>query len=105
MAVGLKLFSPFGLNQKAELPCRCLVWWRRQSFRITGIVHSPEFIFTSRIGIPLPDNRCFLILWGNQDAVARAFDIGASDRAGPARPGLGDPYQPGRYRKGTRRFP
>lgn len=48
---------------------------RRQSFLITGIVHSPEFIFTSRTGSPLPDDRGFVILWGNREAVERAFDM------------------------------
>ncbi|WP_198375142.1 ABC transporter permease [Neoroseomonas rubea] len=48
---------------------------RRQRFRIAGIAHSPEFVFTSRPGSPLPDDRGFLVLWANEEAVARAFDM------------------------------
>ena len=32
---------------------------RRQVFRISGIVLSPEFIFESRPGAALPDNRTY----------------------------------------------
>ncbi|WP_209442395.1 ABC transporter permease [Neoroseomonas oryzicola] len=48
---------------------------RRERFRIAGIAHSPEFVFTSRPGSPLPDDRGFLVLWANEEAVARAFDM------------------------------
>ncbi|MFN9002603.1 MAG: ABC transporter permease [Alphaproteobacteria bacterium] len=48
---------------------------RREGFHIVGIAHSPEFIFTSRPGSPLPDDRGFVVLWANEEAVARAFDM------------------------------
>ncbi len=48
---------------------------RRERFRITGIAHAPEFVFTSRPGNPLPDDRGFVVLWATEDAVARAFDM------------------------------
>ncbi|WP_237213048.1 ABC transporter permease [Falsiroseomonas oryziterrae] len=48
---------------------------RRERFRIVGIAHSPEFVFTSRPGSPLPDDRGFVVLWANEEAVARAFDM------------------------------
>ncbi|WP_211863736.1 ABC transporter permease [Neoroseomonas soli] len=48
---------------------------RRERFRIAGIAHSPEFVFTSRPGNPLPDDRGFVVLWANEEAVARAFDM------------------------------
>ncbi|MFC3003515.1 ABC transporter permease [Falsiroseomonas tokyonensis] len=48
---------------------------RRQSFRIVGIAHSPEFVFTSRPGSPLPDDRGYVLLFVNETAVARAFDM------------------------------
>ena len=48
---------------------------RREAFRIVGIAHSPEFVFTSRQGSPLPDDRGFVVLWANEEGVARAFDM------------------------------
>lgn len=48
---------------------------RRERFRIVGITHSPEFVFTSRPGSPLPDDRGFIVLWANEEALARAFDM------------------------------
>lgn len=48
---------------------------RRERFRITGIAHSPEFVFTSRPGNPLPDDRGFVVLWAQEEAASRAFDM------------------------------
>jgi putative ABC transport system permease protein len=48
---------------------------RRQVFRIAGIVLSPEFIFESRPGAALPDNRTYGIFWMPYEEVARAFDL------------------------------
>lgn len=48
---------------------------RRQTFRIAGIVLSPEYIFESRPGAALPDNRTYGIFWMPYEEVARAFDL------------------------------
>src|SRR5205085_7081737 len=48
---------------------------RRQNFRIAGIVLSPEFIFESRPGAALPDNRTYGIFWMPYEEVAKAFDL------------------------------
>lgn len=48
---------------------------RREAFHIVGIVYSPEFVFAARPGNPLPDDRGFVVLWANEEAVARAFDM------------------------------
>ncbi len=48
---------------------------RRQDFRIVGIVLSPEFIFESRPGAALPDNRTYGIFWMPYEEVAKAFDL------------------------------
>ncbi len=48
---------------------------RRQTLRIAGIVLSPEFIFESRPGAALPDNRTYGIFWMPYRAVAAAFDL------------------------------
>lgn len=48
---------------------------RRQSFRIAGIVLSPEFIFESRPGAALPDNRTYGVFWMPYEELAYAFDL------------------------------
>src|SRR6185503_14510156 len=48
---------------------------RREVFRIAGIVLSPEFIFESRPGAALPDNRTYGIFWLPYEQVAKAFDL------------------------------
>lgn len=48
---------------------------RRQTLRIAGIVLSPEFIFESRPGAALPDNRTYGIFWMPYADVANAFDL------------------------------
>ena len=54
---------------------------RRQEFRIAGIVLSPEYIFESRPGAALPDNRTFGIFWMPSKEAATAFDLyGAFNR-------------------------
>ncbi len=48
---------------------------RRQEFKIAGIVLSPEFVFESRPGAALPDNRTYGIFWMSYEEVARAFNL------------------------------
>ncbi len=48
---------------------------RRQQFRIAGIVLSPEFIFESRPGSALPDNRTYGIFWMPYKELATAFSL------------------------------
>ncbi len=48
---------------------------RLEAFRVAGVALSPEFVFATRSALPLPDDRNFVILWANQDAVAGAFDM------------------------------
>jgi putative ABC transport system permease protein len=54
---------------------RILLNGRLQDFRIAGIVLSPEYIFESRPGAALPDNRTYGIFWMNYREVATAFDL------------------------------
>jgi len=54
---------------------RILINGRLQDFRIAGIVLSPEYIFESRPGAALPDNRTYGIFWMNYREVATAFDL------------------------------
>jgi hypothetical protein len=46
---------------------------RRQRFQIAGIVLSPEYIFESRPGAALPDNRTYGIFWMPYKEVATAW--------------------------------
>ena len=48
---------------------------RLQQFRVAGIVLSPEFIFESRPGSALPDNRTYGIFWTHYEELANAFDL------------------------------
>lgn len=47
----------------------------RRNFRISGIVLSPEFIFESRPGSALPDNRTYGIFWMSYKELAVAFNL------------------------------
>ena len=54
---------------------------RRQTFRIAGVVLSPEYIFESRPGAALPDSRTYGIFWMPYKEVATAWDLyGAFNR-------------------------
>ena len=48
---------------------------KRQELRIAGIVLSPEFVFESRPGAALPDNRTYGTFWMGYKELARAFDL------------------------------
>ncbi len=48
---------------------------RLQQFRIAGVVLSPEYIFESRPGSALPDNRTYGIFWMPYEELANAFDL------------------------------
>lgn len=48
---------------------------RRQTFRIVGIVLSPEYVFESRPGAALPDNRTYGIFWMPYREVATAWNL------------------------------
>ena len=48
---------------------------RRRTLTVAGIVLSPEFIFESRPGTALPDNRTYGIFWMPYTELASAFDL------------------------------
>jgi putative ABC transport system permease protein len=58
---------------------------RRQTFRVSGIVLSPEYIFESRPGAALPDNRTFGIFWMPYKEVATAWDLYGAFNTSPLR--------------------
>jgi putative ABC transport system permease protein len=47
----------------------------RQRLKIVGIALSPEFVFESRPGEALPDNRRFGVFWMNERELATAFQL------------------------------
>ncbi len=48
---------------------------RQQRLRVVGIVLSPEYVFATRPGDPIPDDRRYGILWMDHTALAAAFDM------------------------------
>jgi len=48
---------------------------RLETFRITGIALSPEFVYTIKPGMFIPDDRSFAILWIDRKAAEAAFDM------------------------------
>ncbi|WP_246179344.1 ABC transporter permease [Microvirga thermotolerans] len=48
---------------------------RIQRFHVAGIAYSPEYIYASPPGNPLPDDRAFVVLWAGENAIAAAFDM------------------------------
>lgn len=47
----------------------------RQSFRVAGIVLSPEFVFEAPPGSALPDNKTYGVFWLPSDELAAAFQL------------------------------
>jgi len=49
-----------------------------QSFHVSGIALSPEYIYAVRPGLPIPDDRLYAILWVDRSAAEAAFDMKAA---------------------------
>ena len=56
-------------------PVTLIMNGRRDTFRVVGVAQSPDYVFATPPGNPLPDDRGFAVLWAGDDAVARAFDM------------------------------
>lgn len=48
---------------------------RKQSFAVSGIVLSPEFVFEAPPGVALPDNRTYGVFWLPYKELATAFQL------------------------------
>ncbi|MCZ8163770.1 MAG: FtsX-like permease family protein [Beijerinckiaceae bacterium] len=48
---------------------------RLQRFIIAGVALSPEFVFATRPGDPLPDDSHFAVLWAQERTLANTFDM------------------------------
>ena len=66
---------------------------RRQRLRVVGIVLSPEYVFATRPGDPVPDDTRYGVLWMNHRALAAAFDMegGFNDVVASLAPGASLP--------------
>lgn len=54
---------------------RVLLNGRVESFTVSGIALSPEFVYAVRPGLPIPDDRLFAVIWMDQGAAEAAFDM------------------------------
>ena len=54
---------------------RVILNGRMQSFGITGIALSPEYVYAVKPGAAIPDDRFFAILWVDRSAAEAAFDM------------------------------
>ena len=48
---------------------------RVQSFNISGIALSPEYVYAVKPGLPIPDDRLYAILWVDRSAAEAAFEM------------------------------
>jgi putative ABC transport system permease protein len=51
------------------------IYGAREELRIVGIALSPEYVFESRGGETVPDNRRFGVFWMNERELAKALDL------------------------------
>jgi putative ABC transport system permease protein len=51
------------------------IYGGKQRLRIVGIALSPEYIFETRAGESIPDNRRFGVFWINERELAKALDL------------------------------
>lgn len=54
---------------------RVILNGRVQSFAITGIGLSPEYVYAVKPGVPIPDDRFYAVLWVDRSAAEAAFDM------------------------------
>ena len=54
---------------------RVILNGRVQSFDVTGIALSPEYVYAVKPGLPIPDDRLYAILWIDRTAAEAAFDM------------------------------
>lgn len=52
-----------------------VVYGRKQTFRIAGVVLSPEFVFEAPPGAALPDNRTYGVFWMPYEELAAASNL------------------------------
>ncbi len=73
VAVGEAFAKAHGFEPGHEIAA--VIHGAKQRLTIVGIVLSPEFVFESRPGETLPDNRRFGVFWMNERELATAFQL------------------------------
>lgn len=73
VAIGEAFAEANNVTLGADL--RAILNGRVEHFRITGIALSPEYVYAVRPGVPLPDDRFFVIAWIDRAAAEAAFDM------------------------------
>ncbi len=48
---------------------------KMQTFHVTGIALSPEYVYGVKPGLPIPDDRLYAVLWVDRSAAEAAFDL------------------------------
>ncbi len=48
---------------------------RVQSFRVSAVALSPEYVYAVKPGVPIPDDRFYAVLWVDRNAAEAAFDM------------------------------
>jgi putative ABC transport system permease protein len=54
---------------------RVLLNGKLESFQVSGIALSPEYIYAVKPGLPIPDDRLYAVLWVDRSAAEAAFDM------------------------------
>lgn len=57
---------------------RVILNGRVQTFEIAGIALSPEFVYSVKPGLPIPDDRLYAVVWMDRRAAEAAFDMKAA---------------------------
>jgi putative ABC transport system permease protein len=65
--------SANGVHPGTEI--RVILNGRVQTFAITGIALSSEYVYAVKPGMPIPDDRYFAVLWVDRSAAEAAFDM------------------------------
>lgn len=73
LLVGEAFADAHGLQPGDEISA--VLYGRRQTFRIAGIVLSPEFVFEAPPGAALPDNRTYGVFWVPYKELAAATNM------------------------------
>lgn len=73
LLVGEAFAEAHGLQPGDEIAA--VLYGRRQTFRIAGIVLSPEFVFEAPPGAALPDNRTYGVFWVPYKELAAATNM------------------------------
>lgn len=74
---GAAISEAFAGANKVEpgTPIRVILNGKLQTFDITGIALSPEYVYAVKSGLPIPDDRFFAVLWVSRATAEAAFDM------------------------------